>query len=519
MKKFLAILLCATIMTFNFGAMTIHGLAIEGDWITRRALDDYDDPDDYIPAPGYQYTDEGFSTISADFSNMAPWYTVESKEAINMKDGFSMEIRIDQFSYTKNGASADHWISFSLYDKAGVKPGSDAFGSGWESLIRGDGDGSASVFSTWTTQRDEDGKGGSRVDVGSAVGINPEVDEDGKEHYTLSVTWDGENYMVSICGVLMSQMPELSDKMKQASPNGDFYVGITMYTSVSGGVADLTILDVNGDTPMGDDQKAPEENIKVCAPIADSATIPANQPALLWDATNSTTNKDPESADFEITPKGDNSYHLVVTKTGGYFNWFIKNSLSYEANDFSTVAILLRDFPGVTGDLHYGAGDVFTADGKSYVNWDLTDEINQFYGDNMEYTLILVDLSEVEGWEGRINFLRLGFDNMFVGEAWDVMWMGIFRSPQEANVYTEDFLGKETVTKEPESAPEETNAPVSTETEEAPTESEPEEITSEKATIVNDEKKNDGGCASVMGSATVVLVSLAAACVLKKKFE
>lgn len=524
MRKSISTFLCSLIMVMAImSVMTVNIFAVDGDWTTRRSLDDYDDPEDYIPAPGYEYTSEGFSTISADFSNMAPWYTVETKDPVNMKDGFSMEIRIDQFSYMKDGSSVDHWICFSLYDKAGVRPGSDAFGTGWESLIRGNGDGHASVFSSWTVQRDEEGKGGSRSDVGTAVMIDAEVDNEGKEHYTLRVDWDGNDYIVSICGTVMSNMPELSSKMKEACPSGDFYVGITMYTSATGGVADLTILDMNGETPMGDDKKDPEENIKVCAPIADSSTIPENQPALLWDATNSTTTKDPDSADFEITAKGDNSYHLVVTNTGGYFNWFIKNSLSYEAKDFSTVAILLRDFPGITGDLHYGAGDVFTADGKSFVYWDVTAETNKFYGENEEYALVLVDMSEVESWEGRINFLRLGFDNMFPGEEWDVMWIGTFRSAEEATAYTDNFIGMEAVTNEPETKSDETSAPVATETEEIPQESQPEkpetgDTTSEKVTTIeSDDANNEKGCSSVVSSAFMIIMAVAAASVLRKK--
>ncbi len=523
MKKYVSMFLCMIIMIMAImSVMTVNIFAIDGDWTTRRSLDDYDDPEDYTPAPGYEYTSEGFSTISADYSNMAPWYTVETKDPINMKDGFSMEIRIDQFSYMKDGNSADHWICFSLYDKAGVRPGSDAFGTGWESLIRG-GNGHASVFSSWTVQRDEEGKGGSRTNVGSAVMIDSEVDADGKEHYTLTVDWDGSDYIVSICGVPMSNMPELSAKMKEACPGGDFYVGVTMYTSITGGVADLTILDVNGETPMGDDKKDPEENVKVCAPIEDSATIPENMPALLWDATNSATTKEPDSAGFEFSPKGDNSYHLVVTNTGGYFNWFIKNSLSYEAKDFSTVAVLLRDFPGVTGELHYGAGDVFTADGQSYVGWDLSDDTNKFYGENEEYALVLVDLSAVEGWEGRINFLRLGFDNMFPGEEWDVMWIGTFRSAEEATTYTENFLDDEAVTSEPDTEPAETNAPVATETEEIPQESQPEkpetvDTTSEKVTTIeSDDANNEKGCSSVVSSAFMSIMAVAAASVLRKK--
>ena len=531
MKKLIALVICAVMILSMIPAVTLTAsAAVEGDWYTRRSPAS-DDPEDYTPAAGYHYTSEGFQTISADFTNCTPYYTVETKEAWNLQDGIHMEVRVDQFSYRGITGQCDEWITLSLWDAPTVNPGNLNYGSGWLCLIRGTGEGAPSVVeSYWTTANNEEGVGGSFAPNGN-TSITPEVDENGCEHYTLDVEWNGSEYDIKVCGVTVGGMSNISDKMKDLVASGDFYVGITFHSTEAGGTADLTILNFNGKTPVGDDSAEPQENVKVVAPLADPSTIPENQPCLLWDATKSSFKKDPESAQYEITPQGDNSYHFKAIEANGMVTWGIKNSLSYSADDFPVVAFLLRNYYGNGGIIYYGAGEILSAGNDVVANWSPYDDDCEVYGEDDEYQLIVIDLSY--RWFDRINFLRVDFhgaDTTGDESEWDVMWMGMFRSADEAKAYTQGFLGMNNEEETKVEGGEETTVKEDTVTE-APTQPETEKDTEPKQTEAVETKgetvadttaeaetgDTKGGCSSVIGGAVAVLMTAMTAGVALKK--
>ncbi len=245
-------------------------------WTTYRSAADYREPAEgeellYTPAPGYEYTDEGFHVISADYSDMAPFGTIQTKEPVSLKNGFYMELRVDEFPYD-GGAYQDHWITFHIWDSRKIAPGHLQYGQGWLGLCR-IANGAATVVSHISTS--------SQFLYQNMVSITPEVDENGKKIFTFEVTFDGSEYEIYICGVAVAAYSEyrdtINDLLDSLSPDGRFYMGVSLYSAVYGGQIEATILKCgtfaqNATVPVGTDSKAPEENVVANAPIADRRT-------------------------------------------------------------------------------------------------------------------------------------------------------------------------------------------------------------------------------------------------------
>ena len=73
MKRMIALTICAVMLLAMIptGILTAGADGTEGDWTTYRFANEYHDPGEdpwnqtvYKPEAGYQYTDEGFSTIA-----------------------------------------------------------------------------------------------------------------------------------------------------------------------------------------------------------------------------------------------------------------------------------------------------------------------------------------------------------------------------------------------------------------------------------------------------------------------
>ena len=132
MRKLLSLFVCAVMLLAMIPVATLSSGAaeVEGDWMTYRQANDYNEPDPdtgeepaYRPAPGYHYTDEGFSTKPADYTGTSPFMTVQSKEKHGLKDGLYLKFRIDDFSYKGPDGNSDEWIALSLWDSQKVAPG------------------------------------------------------------------------------------------------------------------------------------------------------------------------------------------------------------------------------------------------------------------------------------------------------------------------------------------------------------------------------------------------------------
>ncbi len=532
MKKLIALVIAAfmVISMIPVMAFTASAADVEGDWHVWRDPEKYevDEGEAIKPDPGYHYTDDGFTTIAPVWTNYTPAFAVQTKEAQNLKEGFYMQVRVDDYPYGGEDGTADHWISFHLSDREGITPGGMEHGNNWLSLIRGAGEGSAAAQSFLTYQTTDEKVGSFPLQA--APNIEVPMDDEGREIYTFEVGFDGTNYELKINGVVVSNQT-ISDCLKTWIETGDYYVGISMHAGVKDASAALTILKYgkNADdaiTPVGSDSEEPEDNMLVFGEKMDPATVPANTPALLFDATKPTFKKDPEGVDLKLVAQGDNSYHVTATGPAPYWQWGIKSELTASISDFPVFAMVLKNFWGTDGGIYYCAGDIMSCTDTYKTGWTPYDDGCMTFGEDEEYSLIVVDLKDLElldesltAGDGRIHNVRPFFSVTDTTDPeiaeWDVMYMGWFRSIEEAQQYAIDRLAMDPVTEAPETEAPETEAPetnVTVDTGAADTNTVG--TGSEETTAATVE----AGCASVIGmSAVAVLVAAAAAVALKKK--
>ena len=538
MKKLIALVIAAMMVLSMIPVMAFTTAAadVEGDWHIWRDPEKYEDleeGDDIKPDPGYEYTDEGFVTICPDYTNYTPQFTTQTKEAQPLKDGFYMQIRIDEYPYGGEDGQADHWISFNISDRAGVKPGNIDFGNNWLSLIRGAGEGAAAAQSFLTTMTTDEKVGSFAYQA--APNIEIPMDDEGREIYTFEVTYDGANYELKINGVVVSTQA-ISDALNAWITSGEYYVGVTLHAGVPDASANMTILKhgtsaADAITPVGSDSLEPEQNMKVFAEIADPSTVEANTPALLWDATTLTS--DPTGVDIKLVAQGDNSYHVTATGGAPYWQWGIKSDKSYSIENFPVFSMVLKNFWGDNGGVYFCAGGVMSARDDYKTSWSIYDDGCMMFGENEEYSLVVIDFADLELIDelllekgGRIHNIRPFFAVTDTTDPeiceWDVMYMGWFRSVEEAQQYAITRLAMDPVTEAPETeAPEapETEAPAGNETE-APAGNET------QAPAGNETNAPEGneteapakkGCGGVIGMGAVAILAAAAAAVALKK--
>ncbi len=473
MKKFLALLISVIMVLSMFSVMALPSFAdeeedkkidpmewinnyiqtVNGDWYARRTAGNIGKEDDYTPAGGYHYDSEGFHAISPDYSNMTPSYTITSKDTYNLKEGFTMTFRIDDFAYN-GGVGSDAWITVMISDTPLSAPSDTTYGrgSGWTPLIRGAGNGSAECQSFWTGIKNEDGTGGEFTHYGNTA-TTCDMDGD-KELYTLDVSWDGSAYTIKLNGVTIAGNGTVSKKLDELCPDGNFYISISCHSTIVASPFSASILSVNGSTPTGNDNVEPDENCLVYGDLIDASTVPTNQPALLFDASKTSFWSDPDMQNCDVVPNGDNSYTVISRAGVSFLTWTVKKSLTYNAEDFPYFAMLVKNLPGANGGLYVQSGEHVGSDpATNLVNWDIYDYDEDEWTrewedeDGIYWNLIVVDLTnETLSFEnsGRIHGCRIDFNSLdTTGEdPFDLMYMGYFRSEAEAQAYGEEYLAK-----------------------------------------------------------------------------
>lgn len=532
MKKLIAFTVAAVMVLSLIPVMTLSSFAAEitGDWTTLRRPADYlideEAGETYKPAPGYEYTDEGFTIVPADYTNQTVYFNIQTKDPKPIKEGFYVQFRVDDYCYTGPDDSADAWIGLSLWDSVNLQPGNTSYGAGWVCLIRGVGDGSATAQSHISTPSSEGVTGQFLGQGENEIKVPMEND---CEIYTLEVKWEGSAYVIKINGVEVGgSRGDVTSLLEQQNANGDFYVGISFHSTYAGGTAACTILKQgtsaeDATTPVGTDSKDPEGNIVIFPDPIDPSTVPAGKPALLWDANRTSFRGEAYGAGASYTAQGDGSYHVRAVASLPSAMWHVKSSLSYRGEDFPVLAILTRDFWGTGGSLYYCGGSVLAAQDSASLAWNLYDEYNLEYQDSVNdnvYNLIIIDLTDL--WEGRINAYQPHFSvgdytDPEAGE-FDICYMGAFRNVEEAHSYYNEYMAAkglgdsssdettavpETAPNDPETVPETipVTMPVTLPADAEPTTDAP----------------NAGGCASVVSFGAVAILSAAAACVAWKK--
>jgi len=185
------------------------------DWTTYRSASDYEEPEygeepSYRPAPGYEYTDEGFHMISADYTDTTPFGTIQTKTPVDLQNGFYMEIRVDDYPYGGQDGMADHWISFHIWDSQNIAPGNVLdYGQGWLNLCRTPGNGNIGPAQSFICSS---AGAGSFLYQGD-VAICPLLDENGKEIYTFEVVYDRGEYLIYICDVLIQGTANIANHL------------------------------------------------------------------------------------------------------------------------------------------------------------------------------------------------------------------------------------------------------------------------------------------------------------------
>ena len=531
MKRFLSVLLASLMVLSLAAAMVVStSAALDGDWLSSRSGSDYEDEGSYNPAAGYHYDPElGFVLDPPVYADQTtPFVQMHTRNPLDLKannDGngnsVSVKVRVLEYAYD-GGEGKDQWIAFTLNSQPRSAPGSVDYGEGLCILVRGGGYGSAQIQPHIV---DKGGKNFAGLNASFAT-VEVPMNEDDQEEYTFTVKYVDGGYVYAVNGHEIVADAELNAHFDEVFAEGA-YVGILCQTGVANTKIQLAITEWQGDLPVGDDSADPEEDLRKKAPIADSATIEANMPAVLWDSTCRDFRKISVTGG-EYTINDDGSVKIATQTVSPYVSFGVKSEVSYEAADFPYIAVLTRNCWANSGNVYYCAGDILSAENTYSESWDPTE---YDFGDG--WTMGIMDFSDytdddaetnVGGWEGRINSIRVGYDfnaDDIADEEYnnfDVAFIGAFRSVEEATAYTQawltakgysaDVVTEPETTKAPETEPEttkapETNAPDATE---APSDGE-----------VTTEAEKSGGCGSIIAAPVVALVALLGVAFVAKK--
>lgn len=518
MKKLMSLIL-ALIMVLSVSTMlasTVSADILEGDWLTSRAADAYEEgADGYTPASGYKYTTEGFQTVTADFTNCNPYVQAHTKQAYNLKDpnadgngnAISVKFTVTEFAYNGEFQNKDSWISITLNSEMRAAQGHTTYGSGLCILIRGSGTGAATAQPHYVDE-------GSNTFRNFVQGqINPTVNADGLEEYTFSIKHDGTKYIMNICGTEFTDTTGVLDGILDQYCADGAYLGITLMTTDIETPASLLITEFQGATPYGEDSADPEPNVKSFAELADSSTVPAGQPAVKWDGNiEQCETITISNADFEVK---DNGIVTIKAQTPDpYITFNVKNEISYEASDFPVIAILTRNCWATSGQSYYMAGRNLGASSDCLYDF-IIDEVALGEG----WGLSFIDLTDDPDWVGRINGIRVDFKGIDTTDpddsVFDLAYYGAFRSIEDATQYANDYLIA-LLGKMPETTERPTEEPTTEAPETDPAEDDSEQNVTEEQTT--EAEKSEKACGGIVAAPVFALVAvLGVGLVAKKK--
>ena len=519
MKKTISIMMMVAMLLCTASVLLQPaGAVVEGDWVTTRRANDYDDEQNYsTPAAGYEYTPDGFQTISPDYTNSTVYQQVHTRQAIDLKgnndgQGHAIALTFTVLDYPYGGETdEDQWIAITLNSQEKANQGSVENGEGLCILIRQNVGGSVLEPGKAQAQYhyvDKDGKGFAAFTLPN---ITVPLNEEGKEIYSFTVTYDGTGYVFNLCGT-ETKDEYLNTLLDKVCADGA-YLGITMHSGVSGATASMLISSFQGEVPFGDDRADPQPNVKNFAPIADSSTVEVNQPAVLWDSTCRDFDKiDLVGASYEVQENG--TVKLTTQTLAPYLFMGVKSEISYEAADFPVIAILTKDCFANDGVIFYCAGSVLAAKEECSDSMELD---SYSYGDG--WALGIYDLSDDEAWAGRINAIRIGFgfsaDDLTDEEYnnFKIAYYGAFRSEEEAVAYAEAYLtnlnGGELPTEQTTTEPE-------VNTTKAPDTDAPTTDDTDTKDVINDTEQ-PVGCKAYAAPIVALIAFFGAAYVIKKR--
>ena len=479
MKKIISVAIVAAMLLSLLCVFTAipASAAVEGMWNVYSVAGDYyledKEDDEFAAVPGYEYTDEGLKVIPADWSDHSPKFGVHTKDVVDLKEGVYFEVRIDDFTY-----SGDKWFSISVADKPYAAPGTtnvEKYGESMTTLIRPDDNGKiAAVEWRYGAFQWSDRTSMTTPD-------EEKYDENGKPILALTITWDGTTYAMDING---APAPDTTIAyMNEHYADGEAYVGINLMNSNKGGTAACTILKFgtskeDAETPVGEDSAEPTPwKGDPIAEIADPSTVPEGQPAIymngsrtLSDSKSSTGRKGTGNTKLNE----DGTFHYTALSSNAEISFAPKNEISYSIDDFPVIVALTKNFCTCDMDecMAFESADMYVITGE-FVGADdkhKASEINMCYDtifkDGDSYLYFYVDTSEDINWdaEGRFNGARLDLNGVLFDtpgrNGFDVCFMALFRSVEEAEAYVLNWIGVE--------EEDETDAPVGGDETDAP---------------------------------------------------
>ena len=538
MKKLLSAVIVAAMLLSLLSVIAVvpASAAIEGMWHVYSQAGDYyledKEDDEFAAVPGYEYTDDGLSIIPADWTDKSPRFGVHTKDVVDLKEGVYLEFRVDDFTY-----SGDKWFCVSVADKTYVAPGTqnvEKYGESVQALIRPNDNGEIS-FAQWY-------HGAFVWDAQNNMTATDEekYDENGKPIIALTITWDGTTYAMDING---SPAPDATiSYMNEHYANGEAYVGLNVMNSNKGGTAACTILKFgtskeDAEVPVGEDSAEPTPfKGDPIADIIDPSTVAEGQPAIYMNGSRTLSDSKSStgrSGTGNTRLNEDGTFRYIANSTNAEISFAPKNEISYSIDDFPVILGLTKNFCTCDMDgecMAFESADMYIMTGE-FIGADdqhKASNINMSYDpivkDGDTYLYFYVDTSEDINWdaEGRFNGARLDLNGILLEpgkNAFDVCFLAVFRSVEEAEEYVMNWIGVE------EENTTDTDAPDGGETTAAPSGDKEETNAPDKDetnTPVSGDKtddKADGGCGSFVGFGSIAMIALAAGagCVTFKK--
>ena len=549
MKKILSTLLVAAMLLSLVVVIAAVPAAADDSFWTVYGSAAQNDPDfdgDPKSVPGYEYTKDGFHMTTADWSTSTPWAHIQTTEAVSLKDGVYMQVRVDSYNYD----ASDKWFNVNIWNQPMFEAGSaeEKYGHGVQTLIRPGSSTDAAVpgaisGAAWYIEEFTSVGSSNFDDAGKAP-------VDGKNVITLIVSWDAANstYVVSINGAAAPDKV-ITYMNETFGADDSAYIGFAMHSDKKGGSMEATVINYGTDadsatTPAGTASKDPENfNIEYAA-IADPSTVPAGQPAIIMtgNKAESALKGTPNSGTgAKISITSDYLVHVVSTKsTTDIGVWRVDNNVSYDIKDFPVAICLTKNlctcgFDGEcmafesAGAYMLNGDDLAAAPGNKVSGVDMCYD-PYVIGDD-SYLYFYVDMAAKKpGIEGRINGLRIDFSDIDVAtpgaNAFDIEMIAYFRTVEEAEAYVEAYLTAKGWTpdggdiggddnNDDVNNNDQTNAGNDNVDEtEAPTEATTEAPVNNNENNNNNNNNNDtttseGGCGSVVGFGAIAVVAVA----------
>lgn len=428
MKKILSVLIAAAMLVSTLAVCVLPAVALAADSdgefaatngqfviSTQRSDEFVEDDNDRLSRPGGVYTPDGFSVnpvadeysdYRVEWENNSPYFTVQTLQ--NLKEGFFIEIRIDDFSFwtTKTNddgeteyTSGDHWFAFTVWDSVGVMPGQlgtrvtgENYGNGIEAQMRlasfanKNEDPKAnpewgllpSGIQWYDDTETVTGKENTRFQVGSTSALVPGTAadiRDGKLYLTFEIKFDSTSqtwtpYMNGVKAPVVGSGSNAKDYITDALTGllyGDnesseeeglnqynAYVGFTMYSAVTNAPASFTVTKIGNSketasVPVGEDNIDGAQRGVTFADIdvRDPERDDPSEPAFVFTGDIDSYKSIRDLSGFSVLENTlDNTIKSTVTSERGLSRPVIRpfDDQSFDARDYPCIALIVKNF-------------------------------------------------------------------------------------------------------------------------------------------------------------------------------